>query len=117
MQRKSLSAMPDCVLSEYRRKPQKPFSRCAAKRRSAIALDSNEHLQELFYKGGVCCSAEVSLSNFPVRAFNHILTFASPLKPSNNAQPALGPGILKIGTDLPALATDIILPPTPVLPY
>jgi len=58
----------------------------------------------------------VSLFNFPVRAFNHILTFASPLKPSNNAQPALGPGILKIGTDLPALASDIILPPTPVLP-
>ncbi|KIJ47808.1 hypothetical protein M422DRAFT_74784 [Sphaerobolus stellatus SS14] len=78
-------------------KPQNPFSRSAAKRESVMMLGSIEHLQHYFTKAGFAAAQ-------------------NPLKPNSNAKPALGPGILNTAIPHPRLASDIVLPPTPVLP-
>jgi hypothetical protein len=50
-------------------KPQKPFSRSAAKRESVMALGSIEHLQYYFTKTGI--AAEQKLVGF-LRLFSYI---------------------------------------------
>ena len=51
-------------------KPQKPFSRSAAKRESVMALGSIEHLQHYFTKSGIAAESECVLSpRFKLRFF------------------------------------------------
>ncbi|KAF8519303.1 hypothetical protein JB92DRAFT_2786835 [Gautieria morchelliformis] len=75
-------------------KPQKPFSRSAAKRESVMALGSIEHLQHYFTKTG-------------------LVARKNPLKPNSNLVPAIGPGLIQADT---FQDSNIILPPSPMAP-
>ncbi|KAF8583679.1 hypothetical protein K439DRAFT_1570533 [Ramaria rubella] len=79
-------------------KPQKPFSRSAAKRESVMALGSIEHLQHYFTKTGIAAK--------------------NPLKPNSGLVPAIGPRILATDSDMPSSAQQphFILPPSPMVP-
>ncbi|CCL98886.1 uncharacterized protein FIBRA_00893 [Fibroporia radiculosa] len=79
-------------------KPQKPFSRSAAKRESVMALGSIEHLQHYFTKTGI--AAESNPLN----------------KPNSGMVPAIGgPSTLTIRP--PSHKTrDFLLPPSPIVP-
>ena len=94
-------------------KPQKPFSRSAAKRESVMALGSIEYLQHYFTKTGI-----VTLKRF-VTCFWYCLwhcphhSNGSPLKPNSNLVPAIGPGLIQ--TDIPH-DSHVILPPSPAGP-
>ncbi|KAH8105231.1 hypothetical protein BXZ70DRAFT_887010 [Cristinia sonorae] len=79
-------------------KPQKPFSRSAAKRESVMALGSIEHLQHYFTKSGIIAESD------PLK------------KPHNGMVPAIG-SLATLpkrpqASDLP----EIQLPPSPVIP-
>ncbi|KAH9942802.1 hypothetical protein B0H21DRAFT_779881 [Amylocystis lapponica] len=80
-------------------KPEKPFSRSAAKRESVMALGSIEHLQHYFTKSGI--AAETNPLN----------------KPHAGMVPAIG-GPSNIRTKGPFLpkAHDFDLPPSPAIP-
>jgi len=79
-------------------KPQKPFSRSAAKRESVMALGSIEHLQYYFTKSGIAAES-------------------NPLtKPSSGAVPAIGgPSNLNL-KPLSHKVRHFELPPSPVVP-
>ncbi|KAL0948317.1 hypothetical protein HGRIS_010907 [Hohenbuehelia grisea] len=77
-------------------KPQKPFSRSAAKRESVMALGSIEHLQHYFTKTGI--AAKQSASD----------------KPRHGLVPAIG-GLANISTESPG-NPEFNLPPSPAIP-
>ncbi|KIM44135.1 hypothetical protein M413DRAFT_17932 [Hebeloma cylindrosporum] len=79
-------------------KPQKPFSRSAAKRESVMALGSIEHLQHYFTKTGLAAKK-------------------NPLdKPHHGLVPAIG-GLLHIPTSPPlADVMEFEMPPSPAVP-
>ncbi|KAF5376510.1 hypothetical protein D9615_008689 [Tricholomella constricta] len=77
-------------------KPQKPFSRSAAKRESVMALGSIEHLQHYFTKTGIAAKK-------------------NPLnKPHHGLVPAIG-GLTHIRTS-PSIGSHFELPPSPAIP-
>ncbi|RDB21737.1 hypothetical protein Hypma_010934 [Hypsizygus marmoreus] len=77
-------------------KPQKPFSRSAAKRESVMALGSIEHLQHYFTKTGIAAKK-------------------NPLaKPHQGLVPAIG-GLTHIRTS-PSISSQFVLPPSPAIP-
>ncbi|PCH34778.1 hypothetical protein WOLCODRAFT_139572 [Wolfiporia cocos MD-104 SS10] len=79
-------------------KPQKPFSRSAAKRESVMALGSIEHLQHYFTKSGIAA---------PSNPLN---------KPNSGMVPAIGgPSSLTIAP-FAQKVRDFELPPSPVVP-
>ncbi|KAI0795825.1 hypothetical protein C8Q75DRAFT_791040 [Abortiporus biennis] len=79
-------------------KPQKPFSRSAAKRESVMALGSIEHLQHYFTKSGIA-SDSVPLN-----------------KPNSGMVPAIGgPSSIKAVPYLSSLP-EFELPPSPAIP-
>ncbi|OSC98623.1 hypothetical protein PYCCODRAFT_1439136 [Trametes coccinea BRFM310] len=77
-------------------KPQKPFSRSAAKRESVMALGSIEHLQHYFTKTGISAESD------PLQ------------KPNSGLRPAIG-GLDTLKNRLSA-APDFVLPPSPAVP-
>ncbi|KAF9467620.1 hypothetical protein BDZ94DRAFT_1248563 [Collybia nuda] len=77
-------------------KPQKPFSRSAAKRESVMMLGSIEHLQHYFTKTGIAAKK-------------------NPLaKPHHGLVPAIG-GPTHIRTS-PSISSSFVLPPSPAIP-
>ncbi|KAH9895872.1 hypothetical protein C8Q73DRAFT_689839 [Cubamyces lactineus] len=77
-------------------KPQKPFSRSAAKRESVMALGSIEYLQHYFTKTGIAAESD------PLQ------------KPNSGMRPAIG-GLHTLKNRLSA-APDFVLPPSPAIP-
>ncbi|KAI0631512.1 hypothetical protein C8Q77DRAFT_1127287 [Trametes polyzona] len=77
-------------------KPQKPFSRSAAKRESVMALGSIEYLQHYFTKTGIAAESD------PLQ------------KPNSGLRPAIG-GLHSLKNRLSA-APDFVLPPSPAMP-
>ncbi|TFK51524.1 hypothetical protein OE88DRAFT_1630051 [Heliocybe sulcata] len=77
-------------------KPQKPFSRSAAKRESVMALGSIEHLQHYFTKTGLSAQQEAG-------------------KERKGLRPALG-GLQSISTEIANQPSASDLPPTPAAP-
>ncbi|KAI8977813.1 hypothetical protein BD414DRAFT_495710 [Trametes punicea] len=77
-------------------KPQKPFSRSAAKRESVMALGSIEYLQHYFTKTGIAAESD------PLQ------------KPNSGLRPAVG-GLEALKNRLSA-APDFVLPPSPAIP-
>ncbi|KAI0354353.1 hypothetical protein OH77DRAFT_1425914 [Trametes cingulata] len=77
-------------------KPQKPFSRSAAKRESVMALGSIEYLQHYFTKTGIAAESD------PLQ------------KPNSGLRPAIG-GLQSLKNRLSA-APDFVLPPSPAMP-
>ncbi|KAF5367950.1 hypothetical protein D9758_004510 [Tetrapyrgos nigripes] len=82
-------------------KPQKPFSRSAAKRESVMALGSIEHLQYFFTKAGIKAKKNPLLD-----------------KPHHGLVPALGGNqpTISINTNNASISSIGDLPPTPVIP-
>ncbi|GLB42680.1 hypothetical protein LshimejAT787_1201290 [Lyophyllum shimeji] len=78
-------------------KPQKPFSRSAAKRESVMALGSIEHLQHYFTKTGIAAKK---------KPFD---------KPHHGLVPAIG-GLNHIRTS-PSIGSEFELPPSPAIPH
>ncbi|KAI0773197.1 hypothetical protein BD413DRAFT_540023 [Trametes elegans] len=77
-------------------KPQKPFSRSAAKRESVMALGSIEYLQHYFTKTGIAAESD------PLQ------------KPKNGMRPAIGS--LQTLKNRLSVAPDFVLPPSPAMP-
>ncbi|CDO73867.1 hypothetical protein BN946_scf185016.g24 [Trametes cinnabarina] len=77
-------------------KPEKPFSRSAAKRESVMALGSIEHLQHYFTKTGISAESD------PLQ------------KPNSGLRPAIG-GLEALKNRLSA-APNLVLPPSPAIP-
>ncbi|EIW52733.1 uncharacterized protein TRAVEDRAFT_155506 [Trametes versicolor FP-101664 SS1] len=77
-------------------KPQKPFSRSAAKRESVMALGSIEYLQHYFTKTGIAAESD------PLQ------------KPNSGLRPAIG-GLQTLQNRL-SVAPDFVLPPSPAMP-
>ncbi|KAH9850908.1 hypothetical protein C2E23DRAFT_833362 [Lenzites betulinus] len=77
-------------------KPQKPFSRSAAKRESVMALGSIEYLQHYFTKTGIAAESD------PLQ------------KPNSGLRPAIG-GLHTLQNRLSA-APNFVLPPSPAMP-
>ncbi|KAI0643279.1 hypothetical protein C8Q79DRAFT_978077 [Trametes meyenii] len=77
-------------------KPQKPFSRSAAKRESVMALGSIEYLQHYFTKTGIAAESD------PLQ------------KPNSGMRPAIG-GLQTLKNRLSAAPT-FVLPPSPAIP-
>ncbi|KAF9788011.1 hypothetical protein BJ322DRAFT_1002048 [Thelephora terrestris] len=94
-QRRQVAFYPNMNASN---KPQKPFSRSAAKRESVMTLGSIEHLQHYFTKTGLAANKD-SLSTA-----------------TKGLVPALGHGVTQLsmlsGDEVPHLK----LPPSPVIP-
>ncbi|KAK7436904.1 hypothetical protein VKT23_018924 [Stygiomarasmius scandens] len=82
-------------------KPEKPFSRSAAKRESVMALGSIEHLQYFFTKAGIKAKKNPLVD-----------------KPHYGLVPAIGGTNISVKTNNPSISSisDLNLPPTPVLP-
>ncbi|KAF8804155.1 hypothetical protein BYT27DRAFT_7194901 [Phlegmacium glaucopus] len=78
-------------------KPQKPFSRSAAKRESVMALGSIEHLQHYFTKTGIASKKA------PLDKLHYALV------------PAIG-GKEHVPTSPPLDITDFPMPPSPAIP-
>ncbi|KAI0821750.1 hypothetical protein BC628DRAFT_1328727 [Trametes gibbosa] len=77
-------------------KPQKPFSRSAAKRESVMALGSIEYLQHYFTKTGIAAESD------PLQ------------KPNSGLRPAIG-GLHTLQNRRSA-APNFVLPPSPAMP-
>ena len=96
-------------------KPQKPFSRSAAKRESVMALGSIEHLQHYFTKTGLASKkawvCSITLSNFKDRSDHS----SRPLEKLHHALvPAIG-GKEHVPTS-PPLDIELQMPPSPIPP-
>src|ERR1700722_7170171 len=101
-------------------KPQKPFSRSAAKRESVMALGSIEHLQHYFTKTGIAAKKKAAFYSFFFRWSSLSVEPFPPKSPlsklNNGLVPAIG-GPSQLSPD-PSLSPNpqIELPPSPAVP-